>query len=209
MRPRPSLAALAVGTLAGLILVAGPGWPAPTRANNGIPLPTLPLPTLPLPSLPFPTVRATATPSLPSLPLPTPTASVVLPTPTSAPPLPTATGAAPTVSSSPSASPTPGIGATARPRPAPIIEGPSPTTSPAGTVAAGGLPPSAEPRESRTSQAPSIGEVVVPALAVGVPAILVVVLLIIQLGIGAAWLPVARRMLGSIGLGAWRRQSRG
>jgi hypothetical protein len=40
----------------------------------------------------------------------------------------------------------------------------------------------------------------VPAVAIGVPGLLVVVVVLLQLAGGAAWLPVVRRSLAGIGL---------
>jgi hypothetical protein len=40
----------------------------------------------------------------------------------------------------------------------------------------------------------------VPAVAMGVPGLLVVLAVLLQVAGGAAWLPVARRALGGVGL---------
>ena len=47
----------------------------------------------------------------------------------------------------------------------------------------------------------------VPAVAMGVPGLLVLVVVLVQLAGGAAWVPVTRRVLGS--LGVRRRKRRG
>ena len=47
----------------------------------------------------------------------------------------------------------------------------------------------------------------VPAVAMGVPGLLVLVVVLVQLAGGAAWVPVTRRALGS--LGVRRRKRRG
>jgi len=45
-----------------------------------------------------------------------------------------------------------------------------------------------------------IGIIGLPGLAVGIPATLLLAIVLAQLAFGGAWLPVVRRTLGSIGL---------
>jgi hypothetical protein len=46
----------------------------------------------------------------------------------------------------------------------------------------------------------------VPAVAMGVPGLLVLVVVLVQLAGGAAWVPVTRRALGSLGVRRRRRR---
>ncbi|MDQ6682583.1 MAG: hypothetical protein M3Y88_04840 [Chloroflexota bacterium] len=59
---------------------------------------------------------------------------------------------------------------------------------------------------ARTTPAPGeapsggIGIIGLPGLAIGIPATLVLAIVLAQIAFGGAWLPVVRRTLGSIGL---------
>ena len=168
--------------------VATPKLPTPTLR----PLPTLPAPT---PTLPLPTLTLPPPPTLPvptpSLPVPTPTLPVVTPTL----PLPTPTPR-PTATAQPSPSTTPS------PSPAPSLVGGGPVGSPTTLgapvvgqpVLASGVPagPGTPTIVDRGSPFDSF---VVPGLIVGVPAIIILGILLAQLAVGAAWMPVIKRWL--------------
>jgi Big-like domain-containing protein len=197
---------------------ASPAAPPPTpRASLPLPTATLPLPTLPLPTptLPLPTLPLpTPTLPLPTLPLPTlPLPTPTLPLPTAAPsPTPT-----PTPSSNPSAS------ASVRPSASPSPR-PSESEAPggAGTTGPGGGP--------RGDDRFSVGGVdlgrdyglvgagfdgfgigiewAVPALALTVPGLLLILAILSQAVVGAIWLPFTRRWLGSFGVGRRKAEAR-
>ena len=194
-----SAAALAVSLAisAGAPAVRGIG-PLP---STGLPLPTvsLPLPSLPLPSLPVPTV---------GLPLPT----VSLPLPTISPPLPTASLPLPSVS--PPLPTSPSGSATPRPSDAGASAASAGPSSSADEGAAGGGSQGSGPdAPGDATQAglqvpgvvvvppslPNVGTWLVPSLGVGVPAILVAVLVLVQVLSGAAGIRATRGMLDRIG----------
>jgi hypothetical protein len=205
-------------TVLGLLLLLA----TPASAAD-LPLPSLPvaLPSLPVPTLPLPTPVPTATlPPLPTLPAPTPTLPLptltlppppTLPVPTPSLPVPTPTlpVATPTL---PLSTPTPRPTASAQPSPSTT---PSPSPSPAPSLVGGG--PVGSPT---TIGAPVVGQpvvasgvperpgtptvvdrgspfdsFVVPGLIVGVPAIIILGILLAQLAVGAAWMPVIKRWL--------------
>lgn len=196
-----------------------PPTPAPTATPTPRPsaTPILPLPTLPLPSLPLPSLPL----SLPT-PTPRPTAS---PTPTGT-PVPTA---------SPSGTPSAGSGGSTPPPAGGSSDGPagaSPSEAPVtGAATSGGSnsggddgPPPGAPRGG-FGVGPLAGldaidvdlgdelvgdtlvEFVVPSLVFAVPGLLLMLAVIAQGLVGAAWLPVVRRWLGGFGIGRRRRAS--
>jgi hypothetical protein len=178
--------------------VALPSLPLPTLPPLPVPTPTLKLPTLPPLPLPTPTPKLPTIPPLPSLPLPTPTLppppSLPLPTPTLPPPpsLPVPTPTLPALSPSPSAS-------TAEPLPAGST---TPSVVPgAGPISASASPIAAQPSSPVDVSAPEAGglgalfdALAFPAL-VGVPIVILFAILVTQLAVGAAWMPVIRRWL--------------
>jgi hypothetical protein len=183
---------------------ASPTAPFPTpRASLPLPTPTLPLPlpTLPLPTLPLPTLPVPT----PTLPLPTPT----LPLPTARP------SATPAPSRTPS--PTASARASATPRPSD-----SDAPGGGGTTGPGGGP--------RGDDRFSVGGVdlgrdyglvgsgfdgfgvgidwAVPALALTVPGLLLILAILAQTVVGAIWLPFTRRWLGSFGVRRRKAEAR-
>lgn len=187
--------------------------PTPTPAPSTTPVPTpkvTPTPTLrvSLPPLPIPSI------AIPSLPVPS-----VLPTTTATPtgsPGSSATASAPASSTPTSSSPPPSD--------APSVPG----------AVGGGIPPSGGrggqggvlPPIGDTFRIPgtrnghasfddfalaqsglaSLDAFVwaVPAIALSVPGILIVLVILAQVGAGAAWLPIARRKVGGFGFGRSR-----
>jgi len=196
--------------------------PAPTPRPTPTPSPTLPpTPTLPPVSTlpPPPTLPPIATlPPLPTvLPTPRPTAS----TGSSASP-----GASPGPSSRPigSASPSP-TDSSARGEPTTVDGSPAPSSTPVtGTIGSVGGDPGGGP--SLTGSGFSVGggtvapfglgdvglaafgslEWAVPALAMTVPGLLLMLAVLAQLSTGVVWLPVVRRWLGGFGVGRRRRR---
>jgi hypothetical protein len=163
-----------------------------------VPLPTVPLPTptlrLPTPTLPLPTPTLplpTPLPTLPSLPLPTPTLpptpSLPIPTPTLPIPTPTPSGPAGSPSSVPSSSASPSDA------------GESPSVAPGGLTSGGSPVPgsSVDPGFGVTSSGGFLPDFLVPALALGVPFLLLAAVVLAHVMGGAAWLPVIHRVLGS------------
>jgi hypothetical protein len=150
-------------------------------------LPTVPLPTVPVPTptLPVPT---------PTLPLPTPT--LPLPTPT----LPTLPIPTPTV---PLASPSPVATTTAGASSAIFLPGGAADASavPLGGGAVGSIGPEGVPSPGPgdavvpTIGGSGFGSLFLPGLLIGVPTFIVLGILIAQLAVGAAWLPIIRRWL--------------
>lgn len=190
-----------------IVVVTGPTvTPTPTPAPTATPSPTAtPIPT------PKPTPRPTPEPTLPIPSLPEPTLPIpTLPIPT----LPSSSSPAPTSTpSSGDASPTPNARQTAIPS--------GPAASPGGGLGTGGGglpgggdnqgPVSGGPAPlgirtgSRTSDGLAVGTIgalgagalwFVPAAAVGVPGLLVILFVALQIGAGAIWLPATRRMRG-------------
>ena len=174
--------------------------PTPTPTPRPTPTPILPLPTLPLPTLPLPTLLPTATPTLPtpSLPTSTPSPSPGGPGITPGPSTPTqvpATTANPSADTSASSTPA-GAGGI----------GPG-----GGSSGDGGAPgdlfvlPAYEPEgiEAVFDDAfTGFGDIewVVPAFALAVPGLLVIIAVIAQALVSAAWLPFVRRWLGGFGV---------
>jgi hypothetical protein len=202
--PDPGLAIGVATMILGFLLLAGPARAAdPLLPSLPVPLPTLPLPTPPplpvptLPPLPTPTLPPLPTLPLQTLPLPTlppvPTPTLTLPTPSL--PLPTATlgptsppTAAPSVTASPSAGASVvGVGPLG---PGPSFGGPID----AQPVAATGVP--SEPLPPFISGLGSLFDTLgLPGLVVGIPAVIILGILGVQLAVGAAWMPVIRRWL--------------
>ena len=191
---------LAAATVGILLLLVRPVAGAGLLPDVSLPvaLPSLPLPTLPPLPLPTPTLKLPTIPPLPSLPLPTPTLppppSLPLPTPTLPPPpsLPVPTPTLPALSPSPSAS-------TTEPLPAGST---TPSVVPgAGPISASASPIAAQPSSPVDVGAPEAGglgalfdALAFPAL-VGVPIVILFAILVTQLAVGAAWMPVIRRWL--------------
>jgi hypothetical protein len=199
--------AISVGAPAvrGLGPLPSTGLPLPTVS---LPLPTLPLPTvslplptvsLPLPTLPLPTVSL----PLPTVSLPLPTVSLPVPTlsPTPSPPLPTLTappgsgtpqptdGSQEAASTGANASPDGGASDNGSGGSGPDIPGDA-------TQAGLQVPEAAVVAPSL----PNVGTWLVPGLGVAVPALLVVVLVIVQVFGGAAGIRATRGMLDRVGM---------
>jgi len=164
-----------------------PSVPLPSSPPASLPLPTVPLPTptvrLPTPTLPLPTplptlpsLLPTPLPTLPSLPLPTPTLPV--PTPTPSGPV-----------GSPSSVPNPSASDAAG----------SPSVAPGGLTSGGSPAPgsSVDPGFGVASSGGFLPDFLVPALALGVPFLLLLAVILAHVVGGAAWLPVIRHVLGS------------
>jgi hypothetical protein len=155
-----------------------------------VPLPTLPLP---LPSLPLPSATARPTPTPTVRPDPVASAS-----------------AAPTATPPPSgrlATPPPD----ATPLPAAIPAGSTTDGDPRGPGGIGGFDlggTAAEPAEVLLGAGlisfDGMIEFAIPSLVLSVPGLLLVLAVLAQGVVGAAWLPVARRWLGGFGLGRRR-----
>jgi len=180
--------------LSGFVLVVLGGGaaravdPLPSLPSVPVPTPTVrpptPLPTLP--SLPLPTPL----PTLPSLPVPTPTLptpSLPIPTPTL--PVPTPTPSGPL--GSPSSVPNPSASAS--------DAGGSPSVVPGGLTSGGSPAPgsSVDPGFGVVSSGGFLPDFLVPALALGVPFLLLLAVVLAHVVGGAAWLPVIRHVLGS------------
>jgi hypothetical protein len=215
----PLRAVTVVACLVGaLVVVVRPAAGVGPVSDPTLPgaLPSLPLPTLPLatpklptlPPLPTPTLPplTTPTPTLPTLPplptptLPLPTSTLPLPTPTL--PLPTPTLPIPslplsTSSAPPTVNPLPSTaGASSGPLASgaasagPIVGGPIGSVTPTQVA-------SFEPDDGATPAVggQGFGSLVLPGLLIGVPTMIIVGILVAQLAVGAAWLPVIRRWL--------------
>jgi hypothetical protein len=201
----PGLAIGVATTLLGFLLLAGPASAAdPLLPSLPVALPTLPLPTLPPPpTLPLPTLPPPPTLPLPTLPppptLPLPTPTLRLPTPTlplSTPtPTPTPRATSAPATPTPPASPSPPSSA------APSLGGVGPGSSgtseegpiDARPVAATGVP--SEPLPVIVDGGSLFDSLGLPGLILGIPAIIIIGILVAQLAVGAAWLPVIRRWL--------------
>jgi hypothetical protein len=190
-RGDPGLAIGVATTLLGFLLLAGPASAAdPLLPSLPVALPTVPLPTLPLPTLPLPTLPPPPTLPLPTptLRLPTPTLPLSTPTPTprvtSAPATPT-----PFASTSPSSSAAPSLGGVGPGSSGTAGEGPID----ARPVAATGVP--SEPLPVIVDGGSLFDSLGLPGLILGIPAIIIIGILVAQLAVGAAWLPVIRRWL--------------
>jgi hypothetical protein len=154
--------------------------PTPKPTPTPSPRPSLPLPSVPLPSLPLPTAHPT--------PEATPTPS---PSPTPAP-------SRPAESPTPDPSPTPGA---TDPRPgAPPSQPPGPAGDPLGAVQ---LAPA--PTRGFDGQGVDLGAIdlladvqvwSVPAVAMGVPGLLLIAWVALQAAGVLAWIPAVRRMRG-------------
>lgn len=186
--------------------------PAPTPTPRPTPTPILPLPTMPLPTLPLPTLLPTATPTLPTPTLPTSTASPspggpgITPGPTG----PTATDSTRTQVPGTTASPSADTSASSPPAGA---GGTGPGGGSSGDGAAPGdlfvLPPYEPEGIDGVIDGAFSGfgdiEWVVPAFALAVPGLLVIIAVVAQALVSAAWLPFVRRWLGAFDL---RRRQR-
>lgn len=203
---------LTVSATAGMSpLVSVPSLPVPAPS---LPPPSLPLPTLPLPSQLVPSLPASPLPSvLPSIGSSVlPTALPSLPLLSTAAPSPRQAGssATPRATASVRTFATPGSSVAggsdapsasggqggARPASPAGTDTPTPDPDPAAELVGGGA----------ASVPGDFSGVLVPALAIGVPALLVLAVLTAQLLGGAAALPAVRRTLGGIGLrlpGRW------
>jgi len=199
--------------------------PTPTPAPTPTPTPTPP-PTLPTPTLP-PIATLPPTPTLPPIatlpPLPT-----ILPTPR--PTASTGSSASPGASPGPSSRPTGSLSTSptdsAPPGEPTTVDGsPAPSSTPVtGTIGSVGGDPGGGP--SLTGSGFSVGggtvapfglgdvglaafgslEWAVPALAMTVPGLLLMLAVLAQLSTGVVWLPVVRRWLGGFGVGRRRRR---
>ncbi len=202
--------------------------PVPTAAPTATPTPTptLPLPTLPLPTIPLPTLPLpTATPRIIPTPTPRPTAlPTAIPTATPGQPSPGGTtppdgtstpgsGASGPPGSVTSATPTPGTDATDAPGAGSAGTGGSGTGGAGTGGAAPGdrfVVPAVEPPgidavfDASFSGFGAI-EWAVPAFALVVPSLLLMLAIGAQALVGILWVPFVRRWLG--GVGVRRRRS--
>ncbi|HET9519604.1 MAG TPA: Ig-like domain-containing protein [Candidatus Limnocylindrales bacterium] len=180
------------------------GAPAPTPTPTPAPTPTpTPIPTpvpVPLPTLPLP---------LPSVPLPGATARPT-PTPTVPPDSMASASAVPTAIPPPSGRPaTPSPDATPRPPtiPAGSTTDGGPRDPGGGGFDLGGV--SADPADVLLGAGllsfDGMIEFAIPSLVLSVPGLLLVLAVLAQGVVGAAWLPVARRWLGGFGFGRRRK----
>jgi hypothetical protein len=230
--------ALGFGLSAALLAAGSGPWWAGTASRVDAGLLPLPLPTLSLPSVPLvsavasvaspvtsvvggltspvtsvvggvvsppPIVGPTATPtpsaarsSTPSSLLPSPAATTTTGPPAS---IAARASSSPSLSSSPDGSTQP-AGATSPAMSPPAVPGPVATPDPSAAAPVSGAP-SAEP-----SAVVRIGPFAVPALAAGGAALLVALAVLAQLVGLVAWIPVVRRVLGSVGVGSRRRVGR-
>ena len=198
--------------------------PAPTPTPTAAPTP--PLPTLPLPTIPVPT--APPLPTLPPVPTIAPTSRPTV-TPTAAPSATPGSIASPGRSPDPSALPgssaAPSLdpGATPGASDAPDASGvpAAPSTVGNGNGGSGGAP--GAPRRADFTVgggdvAPfDLGDVgidgfgdiewAVPALAMTVPGLLLMLAVLAQLSAGAIWLPIVKRGLGGFGVARRRRRA--
>jgi len=193
MTARRTLVALLVAAALSLpILAARPATGPDQRAAALVPpLPSLPLP---LPSLPLPTLPPLLTdpPPVPSLPIP-----LATPSPT------------PRVAATPSSAPSAGPGALSTPRPSdarvpPIITAGPPAGGGGETAVRPEAPAIAPAGPVKAGTAPGAFDGVVgPVVALGVSALLALLVLLAQLLGGAAFVPVVRRTLGDLRLRRW------
>jgi hypothetical protein len=205
-RGRPLVAMTAVLTTI-LLLAPQParGEPLPLPIVSALPLPSiLPSPlesTLtelvsPVASLIAPVQSILPTATLPPI-LPTATLPPILPSATLPPVLPTATPPLPL----PTASPVPSATATATPSTSPGLVAPGASPLVAGPVVAPGTPPSFPGIGGPLGDLLRLlGEISIPALAAGIPTLLVIAFIAAQVLGGAAWTTLVRRGLGSWGL---------
>ena len=172
--------------------------PTPRPTPTPTPTPLLPLPSVPLPSLPVPSLPL---PTLPALPTPTPVSGDP------------GASAAPTGSVPPDAwsspSPTPGVSSSASASSAPGGAG---GTSGGGGAAPGDVfaLPAFEPGGidaviDGTFDGFGGLEWAVPAFALGVPGLLLILAVAAQGLVSLAWLPMVKRWLGGFGVRRRRR----
>ena len=198
--------------------------PTPTPAPTPTPIviPPIPTPTLPpIPSIPIPVPSVLPVLSPIPLPVPSPTATprpVASPTPS---PTPGAT-------SGPAASSSRSPGSSSGSSPSSTADPAQGTTGP-GTIGPGadgsGSGTSGSARRAVAGLSVGAGDVApfgladlglgpfdgldwaIPALAMTVPGLLLILAVLAQLTAGALWLPVVRRRLGSFGIGRRRRRN--
>jgi Bacterial Ig domain len=189
--------------------------PTPTPTPAPAPVPTIPLPTIPLPTIPLPTIP------IPTIPIP-----IGTPQPTSTVPASGNPSATPTSAATPDASSS--AAATSSDAPGGLPPAPSSSTEPAptGSSASGsGIGPSGTGGSDGSSLTIAGGNVdpfglldvglggfdgldwAVPALALTVPGLLLMLAVLAQLAASALWLPVVRRWLGGFGVGRRRRRA--
>ncbi len=175
--------------------------PRPTATPTpSLPLPSVPLPSLPIPSLPIPGLLPTPTPSIPALlPTPTPAPGGSISTPTGSPP--------PGRGLSPSPSPDASSGA-----PASGAPGGAGGTGGTGGAAPGDLfalpifePLGIDAVIDGTFDGFGGIEWAVPAFALGVPGLLLILAVFAQGLVSLAWLPMVKRWLGGFGVRRRRR----
>lgn len=193
---------IASSNTATVTITVSPGaTPTPTPAPTPTPTPTpSPTPTL---ASPTPTPSPTATPAVTPTPDPAATASpTASPTATREPTAAPGLGATRSPGPGTSGSPTPAAGAEATDAP-----GSGSTGSDGGTRAPGDrfVVPAAEPPGiDATIDASFAGfggiEWAVPAFALGVPGLLLMIAVGAQTIVGVAWLPFVRRWLGGVGV---------
>ena len=167
--------------------------PTPSQISS-VPVPSVPLPSLPLPSLPLPSLPLPSEP-VPSLPVPTPL-----------------TGGSPSATPSPTASALESRESMAvDDTPTPAVVGPRrPGSSPSGQPPSAGGAPGAlqlapEGDDGFDGLGAGIGVIdllgdahvwFVPAAAIGVPGLLLIVWVALQTAGVLAWLPAVRRIRG-------------
>jgi hypothetical protein len=197
----------------------GAAWSKPTTVSLTVVAPATPSPTATSPPTPSPTPlktpKPTPTPEPEPTPTPTPTAppgSIVRPTPTSPPGAIATPTPRPTARSTPRATPTP-TSTRSEDRPTPNVPGAGTT----GSDEPGGPGNVTEPigvRAVRVGLNDAVfGEFAgfggiewaVPALALGVPGLLLILALIAQGVIGVLWLAFARRRLTGLGVRRFNR----
>ena len=193
-----------LGTIAaagGSSVAAGRAWVIDPLPSLPVPVPSAPVPSIPIPSVPVPSVPLPSV-SLGPLPSLLPTARPTASSAATALPVGATPRATPTTPSAAQAS------AVATPSDVEAAESPTPTPSatPGGDSGVGG-PPNTDPPEVQSAPAAedgeelAIGDFVVPALALGVSGLMVLLVVLAQLGAGAAILPAVRRTLGNLGVG--------
>jgi outer membrane biosynthesis protein TonB len=189
------------------ITVAGvPATPAPTPTPKPTPTPT-PTSTPTRKPTPTPTPKPTASPTSPaprSTPVTataTPEGEVATPSPTPTPVATSANSPLPTPSVSPRETSQPVAGPVALGSPAPPSTG---GTSTSDHLVVGGQP-GTDGIDGALMASNLAGldgiEWAVPTLVLTVPGLLVVLAVMTQIAAGAAWLPIVRRKIGSIGRG--------
>ena len=181
--------------------------PAPTPRPTPLPTPTPTAKPTPTPTAkPVPTAMPTPAPTTPSTPTP------AAPSTATPPPAPSISPGPSSPGPSPSATPSAPSAATAapvdRPAPSPPVSGVA-----TGSRSPGFVTGRADSRGAINIEGVAVGFTgellawVVPGLLMSVPGLLVLLAVLIQLSVGAAWLPVVRRRLGGFGFGRDRGPS--